>query len=417
MRAAWHDGNRVELLENGDAYFPRVFEAIRTARSEVIIETFILFEDKVGNALLDVLAEAARRGVSVDVTVDGYGSPEFSATYLDTLRQAGVRFRVFDPRRRFLGLRTNLFRRLHRKIVVVDACIAFVGGINFSVDQLDEYGVEAKQDYAVEVEGPAVARIHAAARRLIRAAPRRRMYTAHSTHAPPMNRECGHAGSARVAFVQRDNGRHTSDIEWHYRVAIRAARERVLIANAYFLPGYRLLRALRDAARRGVDVCLILQGHPDMPWVTTATRSLYGYLLPAGVRILEYCRRPLHGKVAVVDGRWSTVGSSNLDPLSLWLNLEANVLIEDEAFATCLHDRLTALAHEHCSPVSEDGAGAGGFWSPLLGVLLFHMMRHAPRIAGWLPAHAPRLKTVPPAGSGDVVDPTAAPRTANPRNG
>ena len=416
MKATWHDGNRVDLLENGDTYFPRVFEAIRAARSEVIIETFILFEDKVGNALLEVLVEASRRGVSVDMTVDGYGSPEFSGAYLDKLREAGVRFRVFDPRRRFLGLRTNLFRRLHRKIVVIDACIAFVGGINFSVDQLDEHGAEAKQDYAVEVEGPAVARIHAAARKLIGVAPGRRMRSAKSMEAPGRG-DCDEAGSARVAFVQRDNGRHTGDIEWHYRVAIRAARKRVLIANAYFLPGYRLLRALRDAARRGVDVCLILQGHPDMPWVTAATRSLYRYLLPAGVRILEYCRRPLHGKVAVVDGRWSTVGSSNLDPLSLWLNLEANVLVEDEHFATCLRDRLTTLAREHCQPVSRDGTDAGGFWSPLLGVLVFHVMRHAPRIARWLPAHAPRLKKVAPTEPDEAMDRHDAPSPADPRSG
>lgn len=121
--------------------------------------------------------------------------------------------------------------------------------------------------------------------------------------------------------MTRDNAAHADDIERHYRIAIRAARRRIVIANAYFLPGYRLLKGLRDAARRGVEVTLILQGHPDMPWVTAATRSLYHYLLPAGVRIVEYCRRPFHGKVAVVDDEWATVGSSNLDPLSLWLNL------------------------------------------------------------------------------------------------
>ncbi len=409
MKPTWHEGNSVRLLENGDAYFPRVFEAMRNARREVLVETFILFEDKVGDELRDVLADAARRGVSVDVTVDDYGSPGFTPAYLERLREAGVRLHVFDPRRRLLGLRTNLFRRLHRKIVVVDACIAFVGGINFSVDQLEEHGVEAKQDYSVEIEGPVVADIHAAARALIEPPARRwRRRTALAPHSQA-DRSCVR-GDARVAFVRRDNARHAGDIEWQYRAAIRVARERVVIANAYFLPGYRLLRALRDAARRGVDVCLILQGHPDMPWVTRATRSLYRYLLPAGVRILEYCRRPLHGKVAIIDDRWSTVGSSNLDPLSLWLNLEANVLIEDRAFTAHLHDRLMQLAREHCTAIGDEGAKRGGLFDPLLGVILFHVLRHAPRIAGWLPAHKPRVAIVTasaPARTDPVLEPEA----------
>jgi cardiolipin synthase len=394
MRLEWRDGNSVRLLENGDAYFPRVFAAIRAAEREVLIETFILFEDKVGDELSRTLVDAAKRGVSVDLTVDGYGSPDFSSDYLEFLRAGGVRLLAFDPRPRVVGLRTNLFRRLHRKIVVVDGCIAFVGGINFSVDQLEEHGREAKQDYAVELEGPVVTDIHRAAHALLQAKPpywkrsqRLRIpFLAHEA--------CSERGTARVAFVRRDNARHTNDIEWQYRAAIRAARDRIVIANAYFLPGYRLLRALRDAARRGVDVCLILQGHPDLPWVTTATRSLYRYLLPAGVRILEYCQRPLHGKVAIVDDRWSTVGSSNLDPLSLWLNLEANVLIEDVEFATALSERLRALADHHCTPVDAQSLPSIGRWNLLLGVLLFHLLRHLPRLAGWLPAHVPRLAPI-----------------------
>lgn len=393
MKTRWHDGHQVRLLENGEDFYPRVFEAIGQARREVIVETFILFEDAVGEALSDALVAAARAGASVDLTVDGYGSPTFSPAFLRTLADAGVRVHVFDPRRPLLGLRTNLFRRLHRKLVVVDGERAFVGGINYSADHLGDFGPQAKQDYSVEIVGPVVAEIRAAAQALI--APPRRRWRLPALHwrrepaAPAQPRE-----GARVAFVTRDNAAHADDIERHYRIAIRAARRRIVIANAYFLPGYRLLKGLRDAARRGVEVTLILQGHPDMPWVTAATRSLYHYLLPAGVRIVEYCRRPFHGKVAVVDDEWATVGSSNLDPLSLWLNLEANVLIRDAAFNETLHANLDRLARHDCTPIDAGDRRAIGGVRAVFGIALFHLLRHFPRIAGWLPAHAPQLGRV-----------------------
>ena len=156
MSARWCAGNRIALLENGEAYYPRVFEAIGQARHEVMVETFILFADKVGWALHAVLLEAARRGVQVSLMVDGYGSPDLGPDFVDPLVEAGVRFQVYDPVPRLFGLRTNVLRRLHRKIVVVDGELAFVGGINFSADHLADHGPEAKQDYAVEVAGPIV---------------------------------------------------------------------------------------------------------------------------------------------------------------------------------------------------------------------------------------------------------------------
>ena len=156
----WVAGNRIELLENGEQFFPRVFEAIRAAQREVVIETFILFEDKVGLDLHAAMREAARRGVKVDLMIDGFGSPDLSREFLEELSQAGVKVRVFDPGHRFLGQRLNVFRRMHRKIVVIDGERAFVGGINYSADHLMDFGPKAKQDYAVELAGPIVAQIH-----------------------------------------------------------------------------------------------------------------------------------------------------------------------------------------------------------------------------------------------------------------
>ena len=155
-RSRWTGGNQVELLENGEAYFPAVFAAIDAAQHEVLVETFILFEDKVGMALHAALLRAAQRGVSVDLLVDGFGSADLGDEFVGALCDAGVRLRVFNPARRFLGIRFNVLRRMHRKLVVVDGRVAFVGGINFSADHLMDHGPEAKQDYAVAVRGPIV---------------------------------------------------------------------------------------------------------------------------------------------------------------------------------------------------------------------------------------------------------------------
>ncbi len=206
------------------------------------------------------------------------------------------------------------------------------------------------------------------------------------------------AGTAYALFAVRDNARHRSDIERHYRAAIRTAREQVVIANAYFFPGYRLLRELRRAARRGVKVQLILQGEPDMAVVKTAAELLHDHLLSAGVQIFEYCQRPLHGKVALVDREWATVGSSNLDPLSLSLNLEANVVIRDPAFNRHLQDRLDHLMRHSCKEVLRASDVQRGGWTSLRNTVVFHFLRRFPNWAVRLPLHAPAL-VAPPAPS------------------
>ena len=389
MNGDWIPGNRVRLLENGDAFFPRVLAAIDGARADVLVETFILFDDAVGRSLRAALVAAARRGVRVALTLDGYGSPDLPADFTGALVEAGVRLRYFDPKRRLLGLRTNLFRRLHRKIVVVDGRVAFVGGINYSADHLASAGETAKQDYSVEVEGPAVATIHAFARAALLATAGPRGWERVSG----ASRE--HAGDAQVRFVTRDNRRPT-DIENAYIAAIRGARKRVLIANAYFLPGYRLLHELHAAARRGVEVTLLLQGNPDMPMVANAARGLYPYLLGGGVRIVEYCQRALHAKLALVDDEWTTVGSSNLDPLSLALNLEANVLVRDRAFNAHVHEHLQSLIERHCREIDRDALPPRTPLRTLSRLLMFHLIRRLPRWAGLWPAHTPRVVAVAP---------------------
>jgi cardiolipin synthase len=381
MNSHWLPGNRITLLENGEGYYPRVFEAISHAKEEVLLETFILFDDKVGRGLHEALLSATRNGATVHVLIDGWGSPDLDASFTQPLLDAGVRLRAFEPVRRLFGARVNLLRRMHHKLVVVDGKRAFVGGINYSIDHMAEYGPEGKQDYAVEVEGPLVGQIQAFCRANVdgpqptRKAWLERWRTMRERAREDRDVEAG----AVAAFVTRDNHLHRTDIERHYRVAIRGARKRILIANAYFFPGYRLLRDLRRAARRGVQVDLVMQGQPDMVWVMRATELLYRHLIRAGVRVHQYTERPLHAKVAVIDDRWATVGSSNLDPTSLSLNLEANVVVRDEAFARHLRERIEELMEAHCSLVERPVPGRlRSAWIAVRSFVVFHALRRFP---------------------------------------
>lgn len=394
MKAAWREGNRIQLLENGDEYYPAVFAAIDNAQRKVILETFIWFEDKVGRQLHEVILRAAQRGVSVEVLLDGYGSPDLSDDFVGELTSAGVVFRYYDPRPPLFGMRTNLFRRMHRKIVVIDSTVAFVGGINYSAEHMSDYGPEAKQDYAVRVEGPVVEDIlQFELENLPEQAQARRWWQQRRRYHAAENRK---PGEAQALFVWRDNGDHRDDIERHYLKMLANAKREVIIANAYFFPGYRLLHAMRNAARRGVRVKLIVQGEPDMPIVKVGAELLYNYLLKGGVHVYEYRRRPLHGKVALMDDHWATVGSSNLDPLSLSLNLEANLIIHDRTFNQTLRENLNGIIANDCKRVDETMAPKRTWWNLAKSVVVFHFLRKFPAMVGWLPAHTPRLSQVSP---------------------
>ncbi|HEU5294780.1 MAG TPA: cardiolipin synthase ClsB [Burkholderiaceae bacterium] len=421
----WTDGNRITLLENGEQYYARVFEAIAQARHEVLLETFIWLDDKVGRQLQRALLQAAHNGARVHVLVDGWGSPDLGPELLAPLADAGVDVRAYEPMRGLLGRRLNVFRRMHRKLLVVDGAVAFVGGINYSVDHLAEYGAKAKQDYAVEVAGPLVAQVRAFCREALRAPqPHRHVWRWHWRRDRRQRRESVPARGvpAAAALVTRDNEHHTRDIELQYRTALRRARRRVVIANAYFFPGFSLLQDLRRAARRGVRVDLIVQGEPDMAIVRFAASMLYVHLLRAGVRVHEYCTRPFHGKLAAIDDEWATVGSSNLDPLSLALNLEANVVVRDTAFATHVRERLDELIEHGCKQVSlPPPTPLSSAWAQLRGFFLFHFLRGFPSWVQWLPNRVPKvvplhLRTVPagpPRGDAAPARPTGEPQRAS----
>ena len=346
------NGNRLGLLRNGEQYFPALVGAIDAARSEVFLETYIFADDRTGSLVADALTRAAARGVATHLLIDGFGAHGFAPRFREMLSKANAEVLVFRPEvspwppwRQ----RTRL-RRMHRKLASIDGAVAFVGGINIIDDYDTPNQTPPRYDYAVRIEGPLAARVRAEAAKLWTrvswAAFGRRWpgFAALTGRVPRQAIAAGNSapGDQRAALVVRDNLRHRRDIEEAYLELIDAAREEVVIASAYFFPGRRFRIALARAARRGVNVTVLLQGKVEYRLLYYAARALYGPLLLVGVRIQEYHRSFLHAKVAVFDGRYASVGSSNIDPLSLLLAREANVFVDDAEFAA----ELRASLHE-----------------------------------------------------------------------
>ncbi|MDT3706750.1 MAG: cardiolipin synthase ClsB [Thiobacillus sp.] len=332
-------GNRLQLLHGGAEFFPALIAAIDAARAEIHLETYIFNPDASAAAVRDALVRAAQRGVAVRLLIDGIGARELPAAWLDSMRAAGVSVLAYRPLVSGWRVTPHSLRRLHRKLAVVDARIAFIGGMNL-IDDFEPIRFGAPRfDFSVEVQGPLLAAIHQSACHLWRLVALTQLQ-AGETRLPRIKPSWPTDGRVRAAFVVRDNFAHRRDIERVYLAALALARDEIVIANAYFLPGRRFRKLLRNAATRGVQVHLLVQGHTDHPFFLAASRALYRDLLAAGVAIHEYQASELHAKVAVVDGRWATVGSSNIDPFSLLLAREANVIVDDAGFAGDLRQRL-----------------------------------------------------------------------------
>lgn len=332
--------NEITLLESGTAYFPALLAAFDAARFDIYYETYIFADDDVGRAVEEALVRAARRGVKVRVIVDWFGTGNAMATRLGSVfAQAHVHYRVFNP-----WFRRGV-TRTHRKIAVADRTVAFVGGINTNDDWVCDYDPAKRLpaprwDFAVAVRGALVAPIHHEVQvqwaRVGRLGLIRRIGLFRE-----MRRQNKQSGETPMlaAFVVRDNLRNRRTIQRTYLQAMGQARSSILIANPYFAPGHKFRMALINAARRGVEVKLLI-GVGEIWLQDMVARSFYPKLLAAGVQILEYRKTQLHAKVAVVDNDWATVGSSNCDGLSLFLNQEANVVVRDARFAATVREHL-----------------------------------------------------------------------------
>jgi len=345
-------GNRIKLLRNGAEYFPALERAIDSANREVWLESYLFADDASGRRIAEAMARAAKRGVKVRVMVDGWGAKFYLTPALERfLRDAGIEVLKYRPEVAAWQFRSHRLRRLHRKLVHVDRRIAFVGGINV-IDDMNTPGQKPPRlDFAVSVEGPLLPLIAQTMQRVWALVQLVQLGTSQL----PLFPERGHAervGTQTAKFVIRDNLRHRRDIEQAYLAAIRRAKREIVIANSYFFPGITFRRALADATARGVVVTLILQAKVEYVLLHFASRAMYGQLLDAGVIIQEYHKSMLHAKVAVIDDRWATVGSSNIDPYSLLMAREANVFVRDRGFAGELKHELADMVKAGARPVA-----------------------------------------------------------------
>lgn len=354
--------NRVRLLQGGDELFPAMCEAIGRAQRDVWLATYIFHTDEAGWLLCEALACAARRGVRVRVVVDGFGSLAALPRLRQWLEPAGVALEVFRPLEHWWQwLEPAQLRRLHLKLCAVDDTEAFVGGINIMDDRNDlRHGRSAQPrlDFAVGLRGPVVGQVVPVLRQVwdrsrrwrdLRERVERQLRDLEHRlglgGAPALAQRAPGAGAhdtpesgderlpgVLAALVVRDNFLRRRAIERSYVEAISRAQREVDLVTPYFYPGRLFRRSLMRAAARGVRVRLLLQGKLDYRFAGLAARVLYDELLAAGVEIHEYAAAFLHGKAARVDDSWASVGSSNIDPLSLLLNLEANVVVVDPGF-------------------------------------------------------------------------------------
>jgi cardiolipin synthase len=330
--------NDIQLLYCGTEFFPAMLAAIDAAQYDILFETYIFADDQTGEAVLDALILAARRGVVVRMITDWFGTGNTRIKKMNaTLEGTGVLHRVFNP-----WFRRGV-TRTHRKICVVDRAIAFVGGININDDMFCDYDhsialTAPRWDFAVQVRGPLVADIHkeAAAHwsRLGKLGLFRRVSLLKDERVLAKTEA---AYPVMAGFVVRDNIRNRTTIQRAYLHALGRARKSVLLANPYFAPGRKFRHALARAAQRGVDVTLVI-GVGEIWLQDAVAHSFYPKLLDAGVKVVEYHKTQLHAKVAVIDDEWATVGSSNVDGLSLFLNQEANVVVKDARFALSLRE-------------------------------------------------------------------------------
>jgi cardiolipin synthase len=357
------DGHQVKLLQGGAEFFPELIRAIDAARSHIQLETYIFNFFGDGAQVASALERAGSRGLRVWVVVDGVGTPKLSEDWRIRFDRAGVEWRVYSPLGTLGLLIPNRWRRLHRKLCVIDGQLAFCGGINILDDLHDpQHGAlpYPRLDFAVCATGALVQEVQEASTQLwwrmqaVRHVQQQNFPEAFSSfRAAGLHFSWLHDANlldangwiARAGLLLRDNVLHRGQIEKAYLKAIGMARYEIVIANAYFLPGRKLRQALVHAAKRGVRVRLLLQGRYEYFMQYHAARPVYRQMLEAGVQIYEYHQSFLHAKVAVIDAQherpWATVGSSNLDPLSLLLAREANVVVADGHFAKVLHEALT----------------------------------------------------------------------------
>jgi cardiolipin synthase len=327
-------GNSVRVMTDGDEVFEAMWAAIASAERSVLLTTYILEPDRVGERTLSELERAVERGCRVQLVLDAFGSHRVSSDSLGRLRARGATVILFNPIVRWRAPLSRLVRN-HRKILVVDERLAFCGGMNVAEEYAGaRHGTGLFRDTQLALEGPCARDLARLTERdMLEGGPRRALRGERDA-----GRGDGEAGSL-VQILDTNERRHRRAIQKAMRVTLGRTLERCYLSSPYFVPPKRLMRALTHAARRGVDVRVLTAGRSDVPLVRLASQHLYGRLLRAGVRIFELDGRVLHAKTVTVDGVYASVGSFNLDYWSDRRNLEVSVTVLDTGAACTLEEQ------------------------------------------------------------------------------
>lgn len=339
------DPEEVRLVRSGNDYFNTLEDLIRSAKQVLYFQMYIFDEDRSGKRILEALKDAAKRGVRVYFLLDAFGSNNFHDKTGPELIKAGIHFQWFSP---FFSKGTiHIGRRMHHKVIVVDHYTSLIGGINISDKYKGDENKTAWLDYAILVKGSMSLEAEAVCCEIMNKEFSLKLQFLKKKDPVPLP-----LPPVQLRVNDRLRGKH--QISRSYTRRIRKARRSIVLLCSYFLPGTRIHYLLNKAAKRGVNVKIILTGIDDVPVLGMAARHLYGSFMKNGIEIYEWNRSVLHGKLALIDDEWATVGSFNLNHLSALSSIEMNVDVRDKGFVNVLKDHLKDILHEGCTLVNEE---------------------------------------------------------------
>ncbi|MDQ3046333.1 MAG: phospholipase D-like domain-containing protein [Bacteroidota bacterium] len=370
----YHSAEEVILVYSGEDYFDRLKDLIQSAKSTIHFQTYIFDEDSTGILIADELKNAAKRGVSIHLLIDAFGSGKLTDEFQQALIDSGIHLRMFEP---FFSKNTfHLGRRMHHKIIVSDQKTALIGGINIA----DKYRGSATEpawlDYAILIRGE----ISREAERICFRLLNRKFSNETIESSIPAVKE------PMVRFRSNDRLRGRNQVSRSYFEAFRQAEKSITLVSSYFLPGKKIRRALKQAASRGIKVTIILAGKSDAPLLRRASYYLYSSLLKRGVELYEWQPSVLHGKLAMVDGKWATIGSFNLNHLSALSSIEMNVDVIDSNFAEKIRLHIEEIKNTGCKKISStDFIEKNGVFSRLLNAGAYLISRTGMRSLALFP--------------------------------
>ena len=345
-RHDYRDGHTIELLRSGENFFAAYEKAIDEAKQYIHFQTYIVDDDETGRRIVNALIRAAKRGIRVYFLLDAYGGNSFSKDLINKVEEAGVLFRLFSPRLITKGFQLSL--RLHHKVLLADGDTAIIGGMNIADRYHGKAGLKEWLDFAILIKGPECVHVLFILKRLWnRAFISRKERSRETRHNPGQYEE-----NIKVKVLQNNWYRNKIEILKSYRSALKHAQNRMTIFASYFLPGRNERRLLRNASRRGVDIKIVLSAESDEPVFKRATNFLYDFILRNNITIYEYLPSNLHAKVATVDGKWSTIGSYNMNHLSDYGSVEMNANILDNQFAEKFEGLLQEIIEKDCRQVT-----------------------------------------------------------------